>query len=163
MWLESRANLSLDEFGEAYRDWRLNRTQASRILDTLPDLTQALVVYGGYLEAIADLADEYGVRLVFVTQPTLWRADLTREEESMLWFGGVGDFQSEAGHEYFSSRVLAEAMRAYNSTLMDVCSNRSLECFDLAATFPKDTSVFFDDVHFTESGSKLFAEQLAET
>ena len=120
VWLQSRGNLSLDEFGEIYGDWRMNRTQASRILDTLPELTQALEVYRGYLRAIADLADEYGVRLVLVTQPTLWRPDLTREEESVLWLGGVGgDFQNEPGHEYFSSRVLAEAMKAYKEVGYD--------------------------------------------
>jgi hypothetical protein len=43
-----------------------------------------------------------------------------------------------------------------------VCRERGLECVDLAAKLPRDTSVFYDDCHFNESGARRVAEVLAE-
>jgi phospholipase/lecithinase/hemolysin len=34
-------------------------------------------------------------------------------------------------------------------------------CVDLAAAVPPDTTMFNDDIHPTEAGSRLFAETLA--
>ena len=91
----------------------------------------------------------------------LWRADLPRSAEDVLWLGGIGDFQQRPGSPYYSAAALAEGMRRFNETLLDVCRARQLECLDLAVTIPKDTSVFYDDTHFTEYGAALVAEEVA--
>ena len=37
-----------------------------------------------------------------------------------------------------------------------------MECVDMAEMVPKTTKVFYDDAHFTEYGSTMVAERLAE-
>jgi hypothetical protein len=100
------------------------------------------------------------MRLVLMTQPVLWRADLGAGEEALLWMGGTGDFQADPSQAYFAAGPLAEGMRAYNRVLLDVCVERHVECVDLAAVVPADTSMFYDDVHPTEAGSRAFADAL---
>jgi lysophospholipase L1-like esterase len=159
---QARSGLNQDPLGEVYLRWRKHRQEAHEIVDSLPDLTLPLGEYRGYLEAMASTAREHGTRLILLTQPTLWRADLSPEERDALWLGGMGDFQNEPGHDYFSPRVLQLTMDAYNETLLDVCDEGLAECYDLASALPKDLTVFYDDVHFTEHGSRLVAEHLAE-
>ncbi len=159
---QSRSRLVQDPLGAVYLSWRQFRSDATEIVDSLPDLGPPLAEYRGYLEDIAKTTKEHHARLILLTQPTLWRADLTPEQKDAMWLGGMGDFQSGPGHPYFSAGALRRAMDAYNRTLLDVCAEQKVECIDLAADLPKDLTVFYDDVHFTELGSRLVAERLAD-
>jgi hypothetical protein len=96
-----------------------------------------------------------------MTQPALWKRDITAVQERFHWLGGTGNFQEEPGHAYYSVLALAEAMAAYNSVLLDVCRAEGLSCLDLAARVPADTTIFYDDVHFTEAGAALVGRLLA--
>jgi lysophospholipase L1-like esterase len=154
-------HLVQDDAGRVYERWRRYRREASRLRERLPDLGPALREFAMNLSTIADVARRHGVEVVFATQPVLWRADLTDEERSLLWFGGVGDFQREPGHEYYSAEALAEGMARYNQTTLAVCAARGLLCVDLAAELPSDTSVFYDDCHFNENGSRRVAAAFA--
>lgn len=150
-----------DEAGKLYVTWRERRRDAPALRGTLPDLTTALEEYARNLDTIIGLARAKSVRLILVTQPTLWRRDMPAELSGLLWMGGVGDFQREAGKEYYSAGALEEGMRLYNETLLKTCRERGVECFDLAAVVPKDTSAFYDDCHFNENGARLVAESIA--
>jgi hypothetical protein len=141
--------------------WRRYRKNAEAIVDTPPDLTSALREYRRNLQTIAELARRHGVRLFLVTQPSMWRPDLTPHERDLLWMGGVNAFQMGKGHEYYSVPVLADALDRYNATLLDVCRSERLDCIDLARALPKDTTVFYDDVHFNESGARRVAAVLS--
>jgi hypothetical protein len=61
-----------------------------------------------------------------------------------------------------SAPDMARAMDAYNAALLDVCRRQALECFDIAAHVPKDTSAFFDEMHFNENGARIMAKNLTE-
>lgn len=150
-----------DDEGEAMLAWRANRKQARRVIEELPDLTTALATFRANVTTIADIAADRGVRLVLMTQPALWRADLTPAEQDRLWMGGVGDFQSGPGHDYYSPAALAEALRRFNAVTLDVCRERGLSCVDLAKVIPRDTTVFYDDCHFGQTGSERIAEATA--
>jgi lysophospholipase L1-like esterase len=160
-WVEARGGTRQDRFGEAYVTWRRHRAQAPQVLDSLPDLTEPLGEYRGLLENAVEIAAARRVRLVLLTQPALWRADLTPAEHRMLWLGGLGDFQERPGQGYFSARTLREGLDAYNATLLDVCLGHSAECVDMASLLVATTTNFYDDVHFTERGSAELARHLA--
>ncbi len=136
---------------------RRTRRQRSPLRDQLPDLSSALDEYGANLNAIVDLIEDRGLRLIMVTQPTIWRPDLTPEKETFLWVGGGPD-----GKFYYSVEALASGMAAYNRRMIEVCRERGIECLDIADGFPRDLSVFYDDAHFNENGARLMAEKLAE-
>ena len=151
-----------DDSGNIYITWRWNRLNAGGIMDVLPDLTSALEEYAQNVNTIVDFATDRGVRVVLVTQPVLWRPDLPGELRSLLWMGGIGDFQAQSGKEYYSVKALSAAMKKYNETLLTVCRNREVECIDLASLLPKDTTIFYDDVHFNEGGARKTAVILAD-
>ncbi len=58
--------------------------------------------------------------------------------------------------------VLAETMRRFNAVMLDVCRERRLPCLDLAARIPRDTTMFYDDAHFTDAGSRAVAAAVVE-
>ncbi len=157
---DTKAQPIQDSTGETLAQWRRYRNNAEEVIDTIPDLTTALEEYRRNLETIADLAQQRSLRLILVTQPTLWRSDLTQEDRNLLWMGGVGSFQLGKGHKYYSASSLEKIMQQYNDTLLDVCHKRAIECIDLAGALPKDRTVFYDDVHFNESGAQQVADVL---
>lgn len=151
-----------DDVGQVYVRLRDYRRQALRLHDDLPTLGPALEAYAGNLRAVADLAAARHVRLIFMTQPTIWRPDLPPDVESLLWFGGIGNFQLGESRDYYTVAALERGMAAYNDALLEVCRQRGVECLDLARRLPKDLTSFYDDVHFNESGAARVAEAVAE-
>ena len=147
-----------DPKGNIYLKWRSHRQSAPLFRDTLPNLSSALTEYSNNLNRIIDITKERGVRVILVTQPFLWRRNLPQELRRLLWMGGIGDYQHQSGNEYYSVEALASGMGMYNETLLTVCRNRRIECIDLESSLPKDTTVFYDDVHFNVSGSRKVAE-----
>ena len=149
--------LTQDESGKMYADWRDHRAHADEVRTQPPDLAAPLAEYRRNLGVMADLAEARKLRLVLITQPTLWRADLPKEAMDLLWLGGVGSFQAQAGKAYYSVSVLTDAMLRYNAVVLDVCRERDLYCIDLASKIPKDATMFYDDCHFTQAGSRAVA------
>jgi len=121
----------------------------------LPDLQLGRREYSQRVRALERECHARGLRCLFLTQPTLWRANLSPTEEHLLWFGWVGR------DGFASAADLARAMDAFNQTLLSVCREDHLECYDLASAIPKDTSAFFDDDHFNISGARMVAQFLA--
>lgn len=157
---EVEEQLVQDNAGLVYKEWRKNRAEAQPKEDYLPlELDEALLKYKTNLYQLIELGEEKGVRTIFMTQPTLWRENLTPEEDALLWAGWGGAHQADSS-QYYSVRALKEGMDKFNQTLWDVCSEKKLECIDLDRQLPKDTTIFYDDCHFNENGSEEVAEIL---
>lgn len=152
------AKVSQDGAGRNYTEWRELRRNASEIIHEPPDLAAALGEYRRHLEKIVNTARAHGVRVIFLTQPSLWRSDLTAEESALLWTGYEGETRSR----YYSVDRLADAMQAYNDALERFCDRSDVELIDLASRIPRDTSMFYDDVHFTEKGARRVAEVVSD-
>jgi lysophospholipase L1-like esterase len=151
-----------DESREDLAAWRRHRQAAAALRDTLPDLEPGLAEYARQLNALIDEATRFDTRVVLVTQPAIWRPGLPARLRDLLWLGGIGDFQAQPGSEYFAVEPLAAGLDRYNRTLLKVCRDRGVECIDLAAALPKDTTVFYDDVHLNEPGARRVADELAK-
>jgi len=147
-----------DEAGGMFRAFRKMRKEGESFVDTMPDLNPALREYRRNLNTIIDMAEARSIRIVFMTQPSLWRADLTDKENDLLWCGWIESLKSR---RYYTARALMEGMKRYNETLLDVCRKRGVPCIDMARVIPKDTSALYDDLHFNEQGNTLVAETLA--
>jgi hypothetical protein len=155
VWRQARA---VPDTGEWHQQQRSKRAASPRV--PLPDLTTGAQEYGDRVRSLGRLCRSLGRRCLFLTQPTLWRAGLTPEEEGTLWFGKVGSRSQMKG--YVAAADLASAMDLFNQTLLQTCREDGLECYDLAAAFPKDLSVFFDDCHLNEAGARRVAQILAD-
>lgn len=151
-----------DAAGRIYATWREHRLAATGLRDRLPPLEEALEEYSSNLHTLVDLIERHGAKPLLMTQPSMWRSQLDPGLESLLWLGGVGNFQSAPGHEYYTIEMLAEAMALYNAVVLQVCKDRGIGCIDLASLIPKDDTSFYDDVHFNEAGSRLVAKAVTE-
>jgi hypothetical protein len=164
LWQLARRVKLASNRSAAWRGGGLGFLQSARILrhdtgewiDSLPPLKGPLIEYRRNLNAMADLAAAARVRLVFVTQPSAWRDGMSDAEEGLLWFGWLGTNR----RSYFTTRALSRAMARYNGTLLEVCRERGLDCVDAARVIPRDTTALYDDVHFNDHGSLLFARGL---
>jgi lysophospholipase L1-like esterase len=150
-----------DKAGRNMSVWRSHRQGASEYRNELPDLTSALDEYASNVSRIIELGRRRRVQIVFMTQPYLWRSNLTAEENALLWFGGVGDFQQLEHQPYYTVTALMKAMAMYNDRLRQVCRLREVPCLDLASLIPSDTTGFYDDVHFNEGGARRVAHYIA--
>jgi hypothetical protein len=149
-----------DPEGKILLTWRENRRRASEWREKLPELEPGLREYVLNIDQIIELASIKGIRLIFLTQPALWKSELTQEEESRLWMGGVGNFQTRPGQPYYTPEALERGLDNYNNLLKSFCRWRGVECLDLASRIPKNTDVFYDDCHFTVKGSELAAREI---
>ncbi|MDH3520984.1 MAG: GDSL-type esterase/lipase family protein [Myxococcales bacterium] len=167
-WLRREAQRDAAEIqmqgvrGENYARWREFRASTPELRARLPDLAPALQEYASNLEAIARVARGNGARVILMAQPALYQPDLPQRYEQLLWMGGVGDFNREAGHAYYTAAAMAEAFERYNAVLLDFCARADLECIDLSRIVPRDLSSFYDDVHFNESGADRVARAVFE-
>jgi len=150
----------VDGAGLIFLKWREYRRLGPKA-ETLPDLTAALGEYVRNVAGIAAIAAKERLRVIFLTQPALWRAGLTDAESGVLWLGGIGDFQEKAGATYYTAEALARGLEAYNRTLMESCAKAGAECLDLAPAIGRDLSVFYDDCHLNEPGARSMAEGVA--
>jgi lysophospholipase L1-like esterase len=157
----SRESPVVDAQGDMFLKQREYRKTTTNFVDELPDLTTVLVVYERKLNEIIDLAEARRVRPILLTQPSIWREDLPNDAEDRLWFGGPPLNQPQENGEYYSVRALAEGLAAYNQVMLGVCAARRVECIDLAREVPKEGDIFWDDVHYTDRGSRLIAETVA--
>jgi len=151
----------LDDSGRFYEEGRERRRQAVKFLDTLLDMTGAHRQFVRNLDRIVDLTQAAGVRLILVTQPSLWDADLSPSELDLLWAGGPPPHRPAPGAPFYSAAALAEGMAAYNRLLLQLCDRRGIECIDAAEGLPKSSEIFFDGGHFTEEGSRRLAGLIA--
>jgi lysophospholipase L1-like esterase len=147
-----------DPAGEIYVHWRELRAAASSTRDALPELSSALGEFDGNLARCADACERFGAELVLVDQACMWRSDLPDELCALLWMGGVGEYQTRSGSEYYSVGALAAGMAAYNRAMAEFARARGLLLVQLDAALPKDTRAFYDDVHLNEAGARAAAD-----
>jgi len=157
-----RQEFEIDAEGVVYDKWRKNRQTSKRRINAMPDISAALAEYEENLTTIIQLGEEQGVRVIFVTQPTLWHRDMPEYLRSLLWYGGVGRFQETRSRPYFTAEILERVMNEYNDVVTKLCETEDVEYVDLAGIVPKDTTVFYDDCHFNESGARKVAAELSE-
>lgn len=145
-----------DRKGRMYQRRRVLREQAAKDYP-LPDSQNALAQYKENILRIGTICKNRGIRCVFVSQPTMWRKELPRDLQSLIWSKPVGSTGRAVSIE-----DLARGMSAFNDTLIEVCTSAGFEWIDLARACPKDSTVFFDDEHFNEGGARRVAEVIAE-
>jgi len=144
-----------DKQGLWYAESRKLRMEGVKIND-LPDMTAMLTEYEQRLRQIVALAREQKKRLIFMTQPCMWSAEILPENEKLCWAGVCPD------GTYRSSAALAEAMQAYNQRMREVCRKEAIELVDLDGRLAKSTDTFYDDCHFNDAGALKVAQLAIE-
>ncbi|MBC8753033.1 SGNH/GDSL hydrolase family protein [Kordia sp. YSTF-M3] len=119
----------------------------------LPDLTDGLNHYEHNLEKIIKEAQKRNISIIFITQPTLWQKDLSDKYKTLL--------ASRAHYNktpLYTGEALDKIMTTFNKRLMTVCNTYNIPVIDLQ--LPKNQTIFYDDMHFNESGAEVVAEKV---
>lgn len=149
-----------DNEGESQMFWRQKRQNAVKFIDilTLSEYEQGLEEYERNLNIVIDMSKQISKRTILMTQPTLWRDKMPKDEEDLLWFGCIDD----NGWSCYTPNALQSGIEMYNQKVLEVCKYRNVECIDLTSALPKSTEVFADDVHFNEEGSRKVSQVIFE-
>lgn len=140
-----------DNTGDWLVELRENRQQATQT-NELPLLESGLDEFERNVTAIVQEARRNSLRVVLVTQPTIWRSTMTETENRLLWMGWRPD------GNFYTTAALEKSMASYNNRLTATCAKLGVECIDLAARMPRTLDVFYDDMHFTERGAQTVAD-----
>lgn len=127
----------------------------SKIIEELPDLTAGLAHYEKNIKNLIQQAKEKNVKLIFVTQATMWKPDLEQKYEDLILTSGFANNEA-----FYSTKALYTGMEVFNERLMKVCDQHNITYLDLK--LPKTTESFYDDFHFNESGAELTSDKLSE-
>jgi hypothetical protein len=122
------------------------------------DLLRGLPLFESYLRRIALVCNDAKVPLVFMTQPTIWKVDQTKEEEEALWMSSV-----PTNRTHLDPKTCVGLMDAYNDAIRRVAREHKLACVDLAGAVPKDLEHFYDDAHLTAKGNRKIADTVLQT
>ena len=139
---------------EGLKEVRAKRQAGKPYIEELPDMSDGLREYRNNLIYISEQCKKRNVRLILITQATMWSEDVSIELQDLWWF-----LQSD-GPRYYGPAAAAKGIKMYNDVTLDVCRAENIECIDIAKTFPKDTSVFYDDLHFNEQGAQRVADEI---
>lgn len=121
-----------------------------------PDtLETALAHYSESIERMIRVCREIGAIPVFLTQPLLYMDD-------PRWRGISGDLALGTSGCGYSAAAIWLVQDAFNRELLRVCREQGEACFDLASVIPHHRRYFYDMCHFTEAGSRLIGEAVAE-
>jgi lysophospholipase L1-like esterase len=119
---------------------------------------RALDEYERDVISLSGVAKAHGIQVLFIDQPSLWRADLSDEERAVCWL-----LRYEHGGTYLQITPgdMARVLAAYNERLRDICRRHDLPFLDLASQVPRTLESFYDDVHFNEAGADQAAADVA--
>lgn len=119
------------------------------------DLKDVPEFYRENVKMISEFLEQNRIRGVFLTQPTMWFAEMPDELDRLLWIT-----PSNADVRYATAE-LDPLMERYNDVLRSTAEMSSqIELVDLALLLPKDTTVFYDDAHFNDAGAEKISNIL---
>lgn len=159
-----KINRILYRTGEWYEEKRKQRQQSEKIL--LPKeqemiLPLGLNEYENNVKKIARLCQEHGTKVLFLTQPSLYKTVMPENEEKLLW-GGV--IMSEGAQErtYLTTGELNRIFTLYNDRLLKTGKKENFEAIDLDQVVSPQADSFYDDEHFNELGSERVARAVTD-
>ncbi len=108
------------------------------------------------MRLIASTCHALGIRIIFVTQCSLYAATLPPEVEQRL---GI-PFPEEDGLNP-SNASMKRGMDAYNDAVRNLAAEMGVELIDLEKSVPKTLEYLYDHVHFSVDGNKKVAEVIS--
>jgi lysophospholipase L1-like esterase len=129
------------------------RTERNRVPFTKPDfdVLRGLPDYERQLRRVAWLCHDQGVTCAFVTQPSLYKDVMSKEEDAALHMGSIGEGQN------YDTPTLKQALDAYNEATRRVAQASDCLLIDAAREVPANLDNFVDDVHLTAQGNEAIA------
>ncbi len=118
-----------------------------------------LLSYTRNLKSIVELASLDSTRVVFMTQPNLYKESMSNEEHAAL---AMLNTEAVGPHKKWSFDTARRGMSAYNQALKDFAAREKISLIDLETAVPKQLQYFNDDVHYKDAAYPLVAAAVAE-
>jgi lysophospholipase L1-like esterase len=117
-----------------------------------------LVPFERNLQVIIQLAKADGTLVILMTQPNLYKEDISDEELkslAMLRYEALGDGKQ------WSYNTAKAGINAYNEKIRRIAQNEQVILIDLEKAVPKTLDYFYDDVHYKAKAHDVIAEYLS--
>jgi lysophospholipase L1-like esterase len=136
----------------------------TKLVDYGLDRYSSFREHRNHLGELLDQAAGDGAALVVVSEPFLYKPNLSPDELAHLHMGYT--LCRDAGNwwkiRYPSHRSLELAMRAFNASARDIARSRDATFADAEANVEKSLKSFVDDVHYTPDGAASVARVVAD-
>jgi len=120
---------------------------------------QGIVAYERNLNTLIDLARLDKTDVVLMTQPNLFKKQMTFLEIAAL---DMVNFEAIGPRYQWSVDSARLGMEAYNRTMRNISGKRQAHLIDLESRIPKTREYFFDDVHYRDIAFDLVAAMVFE-
>jgi lysophospholipase L1-like esterase len=120
---------------------------------------RSLPSFRRFSESIVHLVQSDGHAIMTASQPSLYRMDLSPEDQRALWMAPL--LGAEAG-TYPSLAAMTRGIDAYNAAAREVAVARGVPFIDFAAAVPKTLEYFVDDVHMKKNANAILAGKAAD-
>jgi len=117
-----------------------------------------LVPFERNLRSLIDLARADGVRVVLMTQPSLFKETMSTEEDAALIMIHV---EAVGPTKQWSAATGRRGMERYNDVIRRVAIEQGVTLIDLDTAIPKSLEYFQDDVHYKDPGFDFVASTVA--
>ncbi|NQT24004.1 SGNH/GDSL hydrolase family protein [candidate division KSB1 bacterium] len=109
------------------------------------------------LNTLIDLAKKDGVQVILMTQPNLYKVDISDKEKSklaMLNSEAIGD------NKKWSYNTAFIGFQKYTEAVKEIAAERNVILIDLEQAVPKTLEYFDDDVHYEDIAFDLVANTI---
>ncbi|MEM3074544.1 MAG: SGNH/GDSL hydrolase family protein [Candidatus Pacearchaeota archaeon] len=124
-----------------------------------PEIGPGLNNYENNIQNIINFSEEENIKLILMTQPTIFKENYSEREINFIGF-----YRNKDGKGY-EFHIFKYFMDEYNKKLLEKCNeskNKDLiYCFNLDERIPKNLDYFYDGVHFNENGAKKVADEIS--
>jgi hypothetical protein len=163
----ARPHTLIGRLTSSWNAWELNRRWYSkwRFVERDHELAtfRSLPDFERNLRSLVRTLRADGVRILLLTQPSLYHEGLDMTERARLWFPVTFCATPVDGWRWEVPSVtsMALAMQAYNDAVIRVAAEEGAEVLDLASVVPRTLEYFGDDVHYSAAGAALIAREVA--
>jgi len=119
-----------------------------------------LVSFKQNLNSLADLAEIDDVPVIFITQPSLFKENMSEAELEALT---LLPFKAIGPRKQWHVMTAVYGFRKYRQAILDVAEERHIPCLDLDPQIPKTLEYFRDEVHYTEPALDKIAEAVTQS
>lgn len=135
--------------------WR-ERYRGCPSVETLARNPDPFVEFSDAVAALLKFVRGANVDILVMGQPVLWNPEMTEEEKNALWFY----VSVPTGCARPSPAWLEGEISRYNAEQERLAGLHGAGYIDLDKKIPKSLRYFYDDCHFTDSGSRQVAESI---
>jgi hypothetical protein len=111
------------------------------------------------LHTLIDLAEKDLSTIVFMTQPSLYKNDITKDERAALY---MLNYEAIGPDRKWSYNSAFNGFERYHAIVRNIAKNRGIILIDLEKRIPKSLEYFSDDVHYKDQTFDLIAKEVAE-